>query len=262
MAMRDAWIEKRATAMNGGVRNVSQMHYARQGVITEEMQYVAKREKLDARTGAQRSRPRPRHHPRQYPSPQSSSPWASASPSAARSTPTSAIPPSPPNIDEELEEAASRRALRRRHRHGPFHRRRHPHDSQSHHRRLARARRHRADLRSDLPRHAAPKISPFRSHAGSDRRTSRAGRGLHDHSRRRSARICAARPQSHHRNRQPRRRAHGAVDELPQRSKISSTKISTTSARSSRSTTSAFRSAMACAPAASPTPATKRNSPN
>jgi phosphomethylpyrimidine synthase len=46
MAMRDAWIEKRATAMNGGVRNFSQMHYARKGVITEEMQYVAQREKL------------------------------------------------------------------------------------------------------------------------------------------------------------------------------------------------------------------------
>ena len=46
MAMRDAWVEKRATAMNGGVRNFSQMHYARQGVVTEEMQYVAQREKL------------------------------------------------------------------------------------------------------------------------------------------------------------------------------------------------------------------------
>jgi phosphomethylpyrimidine synthase len=46
MAMRDAWIEKRAAGMNGGARNFSQMHYARQGVITEEMQYVAQREKL------------------------------------------------------------------------------------------------------------------------------------------------------------------------------------------------------------------------
>ena len=46
MAMRDTWIEKRATAMNGGARNFSQMHYARKGVITEEMQYVAQREKL------------------------------------------------------------------------------------------------------------------------------------------------------------------------------------------------------------------------
>ena len=46
MAMRDAWIENRAAAMNGGTRNFSQMHYARKGVITEEMQYVAQREKL------------------------------------------------------------------------------------------------------------------------------------------------------------------------------------------------------------------------
>jgi len=37
MAMRDAWIEKRTAAMNGGTRNFSQMHYARKGVITEEM---------------------------------------------------------------------------------------------------------------------------------------------------------------------------------------------------------------------------------
>jgi phosphomethylpyrimidine synthase len=47
MALRDAWIEKRAASMNGGVRNFSQMHYARKGVITEEMQYVARREKID-----------------------------------------------------------------------------------------------------------------------------------------------------------------------------------------------------------------------
>src|ERR1700690_1001846 len=46
MAMRDAWIEKRAATMNGGGRNFSQMHFARQGVVTEEMEYVAKREKI------------------------------------------------------------------------------------------------------------------------------------------------------------------------------------------------------------------------
>src|SRR5258707_11061338 len=49
MALRDGWIEKReaeSTKMNGN-RNMSQMHFARQGVITEEMQHVAKREKLD-----------------------------------------------------------------------------------------------------------------------------------------------------------------------------------------------------------------------
>src|SRR5579872_4297953 len=46
MGMRDAWIEKRIAAVNGGAKNFSQMHYARKGVITEEMEYVAKREKL------------------------------------------------------------------------------------------------------------------------------------------------------------------------------------------------------------------------
>ncbi len=49
MAIRDGWIEKRlATAGVNGNRNVSQMHYARLGVVTEEMEYVAKREKVAA----------------------------------------------------------------------------------------------------------------------------------------------------------------------------------------------------------------------
>src|ERR671932_525260 len=39
--MRTEWIAKRR-----GQSNVSQMHYARQGVITEEMHYVAQRENL------------------------------------------------------------------------------------------------------------------------------------------------------------------------------------------------------------------------
>ena len=58
MGVRDSWIEKReaaAAAANGNDngthaskgRNVSQMHFARQGVITEEMEYIAKREKLE-----------------------------------------------------------------------------------------------------------------------------------------------------------------------------------------------------------------------
>ncbi len=49
MALRDAWIEKRLeTAGVNGNRNVSQMHYARLGIVTEEMEYVAKREKVTA----------------------------------------------------------------------------------------------------------------------------------------------------------------------------------------------------------------------
>src|SRR6184192_2242395 len=49
MALRDSWIEKReaAAAAPDGSRNMSQMHFARQGVISEEMEYVARREKLE-----------------------------------------------------------------------------------------------------------------------------------------------------------------------------------------------------------------------
>jgi len=47
MALRDAWVDKRlAEAAARGDENVTQMHYARMGVITEEMQYVAQRERV------------------------------------------------------------------------------------------------------------------------------------------------------------------------------------------------------------------------
>jgi len=42
---RSEWVKKRA-ARQGNDSNVTQMHYARQGVITDEMEYVAKRENL------------------------------------------------------------------------------------------------------------------------------------------------------------------------------------------------------------------------
>src|ERR1700740_2059197 len=58
MALRDIWIEKReseAAAANGNDlsadreagKNMSQMHLARKGVVTEEMFFVAKREKIE-----------------------------------------------------------------------------------------------------------------------------------------------------------------------------------------------------------------------
>src|ERR1700726_2990197 len=47
MAMRDAWVEKRTVATNGGTRNFSQRHYARNGLITEKMKSAARREKLE-----------------------------------------------------------------------------------------------------------------------------------------------------------------------------------------------------------------------
>ena len=42
--IRAPWVEKRTGPI------VTQMHYARQGIITEEMEYVAKRESLPAET--------------------------------------------------------------------------------------------------------------------------------------------------------------------------------------------------------------------
>ncbi len=47
--VRGEWIQKRLAGLptNGAGRSVSQMHFARQGVVTEEMRYVAQREKCD-----------------------------------------------------------------------------------------------------------------------------------------------------------------------------------------------------------------------
>src|SRR5581483_1662096 len=42
--LRAEWIASRKSENSDG--NFSQMHYARQGIVTEEMQYVAQREKL------------------------------------------------------------------------------------------------------------------------------------------------------------------------------------------------------------------------
>ncbi len=47
--MREEWIQKRLAEVsgNGASRNVTQMHYAREGRVTEEMRYVAARERCD-----------------------------------------------------------------------------------------------------------------------------------------------------------------------------------------------------------------------
>jgi phosphomethylpyrimidine synthase len=49
MATRESWLDKRiaAAASANGNRNFSQMHYARQGIVTEEMHFVAHRERLE-----------------------------------------------------------------------------------------------------------------------------------------------------------------------------------------------------------------------
>jgi phosphomethylpyrimidine synthase len=49
--LRAEWIaRRRAEAARGGDDNVSQMHFARKGLVTEEMMYVAEREKLTPET--------------------------------------------------------------------------------------------------------------------------------------------------------------------------------------------------------------------
>ena len=59
--MRTEWTKQRQKEK---IR--TQMHYARQGIITEEMEYVARREKLHAGDRSRRSRARPDDHPRQH----------------------------------------------------------------------------------------------------------------------------------------------------------------------------------------------------
>ena len=79
---------------------------------------------------------------------------------------------------------------------GPFHRRRHPLDTPADPRGLARAGRHRADLRRRGPRAAAGPKRPRDDRGGHPprrARSRRAGRGLHHRALRRDARRSSAR---------------------------------------------------------------------
>ena len=220
MGVRDAWIEKRLTetAAANGTRNVSQMHYARKGVITEEMAFVAGREKIEpelVRSEVARGRaiiPANIHHKALEPMGIGIAFKCKINSNIGNSATTS-------DIDEELKKL-----------HHSVH--------------------YGADTVMDLStggdiptiRKAIIEASPVpigtvpiyealsrvkrnedlthRPDAGSDRGAGRAGRGLHDHSRRRAARVRAAGAQPHHRHRQPRRRAAGALDERAQERKL------------------------------------------
>ncbi len=89
---RAEWIVKRkAEAARTGDSNMSQMHFARQGKITEEMAFVAEREKIpvglirDEIAAGRLIIPANINHP-------SWSRWASGWRPSARSTPISATP--------------------------------------------------------------------------------------------------------------------------------------------------------------------------
>ncbi len=64
---RAEWIAKRrAEAPRTGDSNMSQMHFARKGLVTEEMLFVAEREQAVAGAGARRGCRRPHDHPGQH----------------------------------------------------------------------------------------------------------------------------------------------------------------------------------------------------
>ena len=150
--MRTEWVAKRK---NDKIR--TQMHYARQGIITEEMQYVAQRESIApelVRSEVARGRmiiPANIHHPNLEPMCIGVASRCKINSNIGNSAVTS-------NIDGELEKLAVLGQVRRRHGDGPLHRRRHPGHPQGHHRRLPGAHRHRAHLRSALAR--APRGRP------------------------------------------------------------------------------------------------------
>jgi phosphomethylpyrimidine synthase len=54
-----------------GAVNVTQMHFARKGEVTPEMEFVADPGERRGRVRAERDRARPRDHPRQHQPPES-----------------------------------------------------------------------------------------------------------------------------------------------------------------------------------------------
>ena len=183
--MRTEWVKQR---QSDKIR--TQMHYARRGIITEEMIYVARREKLDpelVRDEVARGRmiiPANINHT-------NLEPMCIGVASSARSTPTSAIPPPRRNIRGRTRKAPLLGEVRRRHRDGSFDRRRHPGDPQGDHRRFADSDRHGADLRSAVAR-APRRGSEQAGDARSDRGAGRAGRRLHDDPRGRAGAVHSA----------------------------------------------------------------------
>ena len=144
---RAEWIANRKTKNTDG--NFSQMHYARKGVITEEMGYVAHREKLSpelVRDEVARGRmiiPANINHPELEPMCIGVASLCKINSNIGNSAVTS-------NDRRRTQEAAYLGALRRRYGDGSFHRRQYSRNSRSHPAPLAGADRHGADLRSDL----------------------------------------------------------------------------------------------------------------
>ena len=216
---------------------VTQFEFARAGIVTEEMIYVAHRENLareaavaDAQGTARRrrklrrgdprirhagiralgSRARPRDHPRQH------------QPRRARADGDRPQLPGQGQRQHRQQRGELRRRrgsredgvgdpLGRRHGDGPLHRPQHPQHPLLDRAQLARADRHRADLPGageGRRRSAQARLGSVQGHAD---RAGRAGRRLFHHPRRRAARLCAAHRQARDRHRLARRLDHGAL---------------------------------------------------
>ena len=90
----------------------------------------------------------------------------------------------------------------------------------------------------------------------------KAGCRLLHHPRRRSGRVHSAGREAHHRHRQPRRRHHGPVDDSSPQAELPLRKLRPHHRDHGQATTSATRSATGCVPAAWPTLRTKRSLPS
>ena len=220
-----------------GRHPVTQLEFARAGVVTKEMIYVAHRENLGRKASlaratealadgesfgaahprahhagvrARRDRPRPRHHPGQH---------------QPRRAGADDHRPQLPGEDQRQHRQLGRQLFRgggggedgvgdplgRRHRHGPLDGPQHPHHARVDPAQLPRPHRHGADL----PGAGEVRRRPREAHLGAlprhPDRAVRAGRGLLHHPRRRAPPLRAAHRQSHHRHRLPRRLDHGQV---------------------------------------------------
>ena len=216
-------------ARTGG--NVSQMHYARRGEITPEMEFVAIRENVEpefVRSEVARGRaviPANVNHLELEPTIIGRNFLVKINANIGNSAIGS-------SIEEEVEKMVWAVALGRRHRDGSLDRQEHPRDARVDHPQRAGADRHRADLPGarkgrrqsrradlgDLPRHAD--------------RAGGAGRRLLHRARRRAAALRSAHREPHHRasSRAAARSSPSGASRTTRRT--SSTRTSTRSARS------------------------------
>ena len=240
---------------------VTQMHYARRGEITPEMEFVALREGVApelVRDEIARGRaiiPANVNHPETEPMIIGRNFLVKINANIGNSAVAS-------SIEEEVEKMSVGHPLGRRHRHGPLHRQEHPRDARVDPPQLAGADRHRADLPGagegrrqgrgphlgDLPRHP--------------HRAGRAGRGLLHHPRRRAAALRAADREARDRHRLARRLDHGQVVPRAPPGELPLHALPRDLRDHGRLRRRRSPWATACGPAARPTPTTRRSSPS